>query len=192
MHNQSQVSPHALFRYITHFQTDHEPLLPGWLFFYRDVVCGGCRRRVMHRKTKGARHGQKRNRRKEAKERKIKRKQYQGLYLNPISVSRARTRACEGRRIACTCTFAEAGEAAMEIVDNCFGSIDCDFRTWAWYCRHFDRNRIVDRAYFYASCQKCNEILSLPFTVIPPVQRAACALPFGGSCPFKNQQKSFN
>ena len=95
---------------------------------------------------------------KQKKERKIKRKQYGGLLLNPISVPRARTRACEGRRIACTCSFAEAGEAAMEIIDNCFGSIDCDFRTWTWYCRHFDRNRIIDRAYFYASCQKCGEI----------------------------------
>ena len=89
---------------------------------------------------------------KQKKERKEKRKQYRGLYLNPISVPRARTRACEGRRIACTCTFAEAGEAAMEIIDNCFGSPERDFRIWAWYCRHFDRRRIVDRSYFYASC----------------------------------------
>ena len=95
---------------------------------------------------------------KQKKERKIKRKQDGGLLLNPISVPRARTRACEGRRIACTCTFAEAGEAAMEIIDNCFGSLERDFRIWAWYCRHFDRRRIVDRAYFYASCQKCGEI----------------------------------
>ena len=95
---------------------------------------------------------------KQKKERKIKRKQYRGLLLNPISVPRARTRAYEGRRIACTCTFAEAGEAAMEIIDNCFGSLERDLRIWAWYCRHFDRRRIVDRAYFYASCQKCGEI----------------------------------
>ena len=81
------------------------------------------------------------------KERKEKRKQDGGLLLNPISVPRARTRVCEGRRIACTCTFAEAGEAAMEIIDNCFGSLERDFRIWAWYCRHFDRRRIVDRAY---------------------------------------------
>ena len=46
----------------------------------------------------------------------------------------------------------------MEIIDNCFGSLERDFRIWAWYCRHFDRRRIVDRAYFYASCQKCGEI----------------------------------
>ena len=67
-------------------------------------------------------------------------------------------RVCEGRRLACTCTFREAGEAAAEIVANCFGSLERDFRIWAWYCRHFDRRRIVDRAYFYASCQKCGEI----------------------------------
>ena len=48
----------------------------------------------------------------------------------------------------------------MEIIDNCFGSPERDFRIWAWYCRHFDRRRIVDRAYFYASCQKCGEIRS--------------------------------
>ena len=95
---------------------------------------------------------------KQKKERKIKRKQYGGLLLNPISAPRARTRACEGRRLACTCTFREAGEAAMEIIDNCFGSESRDLRIWAWYCRHFDRNRIVDRAYFYTSCQKCGEI----------------------------------
>ena len=95
---------------------------------------------------------------KQKKERKIKRKQDGSLLLNPISVPRARTRTCEGQRIACTCTFAEAGEAAMEIVANCFGSLERDFRIWAWYCRHFDRRRIVDRAYFYASCLKCGEI----------------------------------
>ena len=48
----------------------------------------------------------------------------------------------------------------MEIVANCFGSPERYFRIWAWYCRHFDRRRIVDRAYFYASCQKCGEIRS--------------------------------
>ena len=31
-----------------------------------------------------------------------------------------------------------------------------------------------------------DEILSHPFILTPPVQRAACALPFGGVCPFKN------
>ncbi|MBR3922680.1 MAG: hypothetical protein IKJ45_06170 [Kiritimatiellae bacterium] len=82
---------------------------------------------------------------KQKKKRKIKRKQDRGLLLNPISVPRARTRACE---------------AAIEIIDNCFGSLERDFRIWAWYCRHFDRRRIVDRAYFYASCQKCGEIRS--------------------------------
>ena len=95
---------------------------------------------------------------KQKKERKEKRKQDGGLYLNPISVPRARTRTCEGRRLACTCTFREAGEAAAEIVANCFGSESRDLRIWAWYCRHFDRRRIVDRAYFYASCERCGEI----------------------------------
>ena len=91
---------------------------------------------------------------KQKKERKEKRKQYRGLCLNPISVPRA----CEGRRLACTCTFREAGEAAAEIVANCFGSESRDLRIWAWYCRHFDRQRIVDRAYFYDTCERCGEI----------------------------------
>ena len=98
---------------------------------------------------------------KQKKERKEKRKQDGGLLLNPLlSIPRTRARVCEGRRSACTCTFAEAGEAAMEIIDNCFGSLERDYRIWAWYCRHFDRHCIVDRAYFYASCQKCGEIRS--------------------------------
>ena len=97
---------------------------------------------------------------KQKKERKEKRKQDRGLLLNPISLPRARTRACVRMRLACTCTFCEAGGAAMEIIDNCFGSRERNFRIWAWYCRHFDRRRIVDRAYFYASCQKCDEIRS--------------------------------
>ena len=105
----------------------------------------------------GKRENEGKKEKKQKKERKVKRKQYRGLYLNPISVPRARTCACEGRRIACTCSFAEAGEAAMEIIDNCFGTESRDLRIWSWYCRHFDRRRIVDRAYFYASCQKCGE-----------------------------------
>ena len=66
----------------------------------------------------GKRENEGKKEKKQKKERKIKRKQYRGLYLNPISVPHARTRACEERRLACTCTFSEAGEAAMEIIDN--------------------------------------------------------------------------
>ena len=62
------------------------------------------------------------------------------------------------RRLPCTCTYAEAREAAAEIVDNCFGSFAKDFRLWSWYCRHFDRRRIVEQAYSYASCQRCGEV----------------------------------
>ena len=67
----------------------------------------------------------------------------------------ARTRA---KRLPYSCTYAEAGEAVLEIIDNCFGSFDKDCLTWAWYCRHFDRRRIVDQAYYYASCQRCGEV----------------------------------
>ena len=106
----------------------------------------------------GKRENEGKKEKKQKKERKEKRKQYRGLYLNPLSVPRARTRACEGRSLACICSFEEAGEAAAEIVANCFGSESRDLRIWAWYCRHFDRRRIVDRAYFYASCERCGEI----------------------------------
>ena len=67
----------------------------------------------------------------------------------------ARTRT---RRPPCTCTYAEAGEAAMEIVDNCFPLHAKDIGLWAWYCRHFDSRRIVDKAYYYASCREQNEV----------------------------------
>ena len=117
------------------------------LFFAISPAAGVAGELKQHRKEPdmAKRENEGKKEKKQKKERKEKRKQYRGLYLNPISVPRARTRACEGRRLACTCTFREAGEAAMEIIDNCFGSIDCDFRIWAWYCRHFDRRRIVDR-----------------------------------------------
>ena len=37
---------------------------------------------------------------------------------------------------------------------NCFPRGAKDFALWAWYCRHFDRRRIVERAYYYASCER--------------------------------------
>ena len=38
-----------------------------------------------------------------------------------------------------------------------------------------------------------DEILSHPFALTPPVQRAACALPFGGSVPSRiNRNHSIN
>jgi hypothetical protein len=57
-------------------------------------------------------------------------------------------RAHARRRLPCTCSYDEAGAAADEIVGNCFGSAG-DLGLWAWYCRHFDRERIVDKAYAY-------------------------------------------
>ena len=62
------------------------------------------------------------------------------------------------RRLPCSCSYAEAREAVLEIIDNCFGSVKKDCRLWAWYCRHFDRRRIVEQAYYYASCQRCGEV----------------------------------
>jgi len=61
------------------------------------------------------------------------------------------------RRLPCTCTYDEAGAAADEIVGNCFGTAG-DLDLWAWYCRHFDRERIVDKAYAYASMQRQGEV----------------------------------
>ena len=48
--------------------------------------------------------------------------------------------------------------AAAEIVGNCFPRGAKDFALWAWYCRHFDRRRIVERAYYYASCERQGEV----------------------------------
>ena len=62
------------------------------------------------------------------------------------------------RRPPCTCSYDEAGTAAREIIANCFPHCAKDFAIWAWYCRHFNRNRIVDMAYYYASCQRQGEL----------------------------------
>ena len=67
-------------------------------------------------------------------------------------------RAHERRKLPCACSFSEAGAAAAEIVGNCFPQNAKDYALWAWYCRHFDRNRIVERAYYYASCQRQGEV----------------------------------
>ena len=77
----------------------------------------------------------KENERKEAKER--KRKQDGGLLINPLgNTARAREGAhAHARRLPCTCSYAEAGDAAAEIVANCFPHCAKDFALWAWYCR---------------------------------------------------------
>ena len=61
------------------------------------------------------------------------------------------------RRPPCTCSYDEAGAAADEIIGNCFGTAG-DLGLWAWYCRHFDRERIVEKAYEYASMQRQGEV----------------------------------
>ena len=63
-----------------------------------------------------------------------------------------------GPKVPYTCTYREAGDAAAEIVTNCFPHRASDFALWAWYCRHFDRRAIVDRAYYYASCKRQGEV----------------------------------
>ena len=62
------------------------------------------------------------------------------------------------RKLPCACSFSEAGTAAAEIVGGCFPQCAKDFALWAWYCRHFDRRRIVERAYYYASCERQGEV----------------------------------
>ena len=68
--------------------------------------------------------------------------------INPLgNTARAREGAhAHARRLPCTCSYAEAGDAAAEIVANCFPHCAKDFALWAWYCRHFDRERIVRSA----------------------------------------------
>ena len=70
----------------------------------------------------------------------------------------ARARTCaKKRRLPCTCSYDEAGDAADEIVGSCFGDRH-DLGLWAWYCRHFDRNAIVEKAHEYASMQRQGEV----------------------------------
>ena len=84
-----------------------------------------------------------------------------GSSLNPYKPARAHERTCpKGRtksRLLCTCSYAEAGDAAYEIVANCFGTKG-DFALWAFYCRHFNRRRILDKAYEYASMCRNGEL----------------------------------
>ena len=100
---------------------------------------------------------EKRKERKGQKESKVKSKQYGGLLINPSKTAHARASA-HARHLPCTCSYAEAGEAAAEIVANCFPHCAKDLPLWAWYCRHFDRRFIVDKAYYYASCHKAHEV----------------------------------
>ena len=60
-------------------------------------------------------------------------------------------------RLRCTCSYEEAGAAADEIVGSCFGTMR-DHALWAWYCRHFDTRRIVEKAHEYASMQRQGEV----------------------------------
>ena len=74
-----------------------------------------------------------RKKRSKRKERKVKRKQDGGLFINPLgNTARARGGAHAKRRLPCTCSYAEAGEASAEIVGNCFPHCAKDFALWAW------------------------------------------------------------
>ena len=95
-----------------------------------------------------------REKRSKREERKVKRKQSR---VSVLETHFKPARAYARRRPPCTCTYDEAGAAAAEIVGNCFGAAG-DIDLWAWYCRHFDRRRIVDKAYEYASMQRQGEV----------------------------------
>ena len=101
-----------------------------------------------------------RKKRSKRKERKVKRKQDGGLFINPLgNTARVREGAhARKRRLPCTCSYAEAGEASAEIVCNCFPHCAKDFALWAWYCRHFNRRLIIGKAYYYASCHRQGEV----------------------------------
>lgn len=63
------------------------------------------------------------------------------------------------RELPCTCSFADAGAAARRIITDAFWhrrdvATDDNLRLWAFYCRHFDRALIVDRAFEYASMKR--------------------------------------
>ena len=98
-----------------------------------------------------------REKRSKREERKVKRKQSRVSVETHSKPARAYAGAYARRRLPCTCSYAEAGAAADEIVGNCFGAAG-DLGLWAWYCRHFDRERIVDKAYAYASMQRQGEV----------------------------------
>ena len=95
-----------------------------------------------------------RKKRSKRKERKVKRKQDGVIFITHLKTARAHVR----RKLPCACSFSEAGTAAAEIVGGCFPQCAKDFALWAWYCRHFDRRRIVERAYYYASCERQGEV----------------------------------
>ena len=99
-----------------------------------------------------------REKRNKREQRKVKRKQ-DGVSLETHSkTAHARENIHARRRLPCTCSYDEAGAAADEIVGNCFPQGAKDFALWAWYCRHFNRRLIVDKAYYYASCHRQGEV----------------------------------
>ncbi len=84
--------------------------------------------------------------------------QYRVSYETRSSkTAQARTRV-RARHLPCTCTYQEAGEAAAEIISRCFGNWFNDHGNWAFYCRHFNRAIILEKAYTYASRHRQGEV----------------------------------
>jgi hypothetical protein len=77
---------------------------------------------------------------------------------------------------------ADAGEASAEIVCNCFPYGAKDFALWAWYCRHFNRRLIIDKAYYYASCHRQGEVRDGVSAFQAWLRKEYGAKPEAGSC----------
>ena len=125
-----------------------------------------------------------RKKRSKRKERKVKRKQDGGLFINSHSnTARVREGAhARKRHLPCTCSYAEAGEASAEIVCNCFPHCAKDFALWAWYCRHFNRRLIIDKAYYYVSCHRQGEVRDGVSAFQAWLRKEYGAKPEAGSC----------
>lgn len=70
-----------------------------------------------------------------------------GCHKQPL---RPRARACARYR--------EAGAAARHLIDILHGSEKSDLGIWAMYCYHGDIERIIEKAYEYASLYRQDEI----------------------------------
>ena len=105
-----------------------------------------------------------------------------GFKFEPFKPARAYAGTCTRvrtkRKLPCTCSHSEAGDAAYEIVANCFGTTK-DLGLWAFYCRHFNRRRILDKAYEFASRCRNGELRD-PVTAFQAWLRKEFATQEGG------------
>ena len=101
-----------------------------------------------------------RRKRSKRKQRKLKRKQAGGLcilFWQCRIRARGRTRKAAALHMHLPRGGRGCGGDRRQLLCT-----ESDLALWVWYCRHFDRRRILDRAYYYASCQQCGEARELP------------------------------